>query len=131
MEDEKSENLKVSIITPLYNCQGLLDETIKCVIRQTYKDWELLLVDDCSTDFSAKIAKKYEAEDKRIKYIKLNENSGAAIARNTGLQLARGRFIAYLDADDLWKEEKLERQINFMLKNRYELLALDNIQILF
>ena len=115
----------VSIITPIYNSEKLLKETVECVLGQTYKNWELLLVDDCSTDNSSKIAKQYEKEDKRIKYIKLNENSGAAVARNTALKNSKGRFIAYLDADDLWKREKLEKQVEFMLKNKYAFTCTD------
>lgn len=108
----------ISIITPLYNSEEFLKETIDCIINQTYENWELLMVDDCSTDNSAKIAKEYEAKDKRIKYFKLKENSGAAVARNTALEKSKGRFIAYLDADDTWKPEKLEKQIKFMLENK-------------
>lgn len=119
------EEYLVSIITPLYNCEDLLEETLKCVLNQTYKNWEMLLVDDCSTDNSAKIAKEYEKKDKRFKYIKLKENSGAAIARNTALENSKGRFIAYLDSDDTWKLEKLEKQVNFMLQNNYGFTCTD------
>lgn len=108
---------KVSIITPVYNCEKLLSTTIDCVLEQTYKEWELLLVDDCSSDNSAKIAEKYATQDSRIKFIKLKENSGAAIARNIALKESKGRFIAYLDSDDLWKSEKIEKQVNYMLEN--------------
>lgn len=118
------KNLKVSIITPIYNCEKFLPKTIECVINQTYTDWEMLLVDDCSPDNSAKIIKKYAKDDNRIKYFKLDKNSGAAIARNKALEESKGRFIAYLDADDLWKSEKLEKQVEFMLKNNYHLLVL-------
>lgn len=115
----------VSIITPVYNCESLLEETIKCVLNQTYGNWELLLVDDCSSDNSADVIKKYIKKDKRIKYFKLKENSGAAIARNYALSQSSGRFIAYLDADDLWKPEKLEKQVKFMLKNDYAFTCTD------
>lgn len=115
----------VSIITPVYNCEKFIEETIKCVINQTYENWELLLVDDCTPDSSADIIKKYSKKDKRIKYIKLNENSGAAMARNRALQESKGRFIAYLDADDLWKKEKLEKQVDFMLNNEYAFTCTD------
>ena len=121
---KKKEDL-VSIITPVYNCEKLLAKTIDCVINQTYKNWELLLVDDCSTDNSYKVINEYQKRDKRIKYIKLKENSGAAIARNTALNKSKGRFIAYLDSDDLWKKEKLEHQIEFMLKNDYAFTCTD------
>ena len=119
------DNDLVSIITPVYNCEKLLSKTIECVINQTYKNWELLLVDDCSKDNSAKIAKEYVKKDKRVKYIKLEKNSGAAIARNTALKNSKGRFIAYLDSDDLWKPEKLEKQVKFMKDNNYAFTCTD------
>ena len=110
---------KVSIITPVYNSEKYINETIKNVINQTYTNWEMLLVDDCSTDKSAEIIKEYCTKDSRIKYFKLKENSGAAVARNFALENSTGRFIAYLDADDLWKKDKLEKQMNFMLDKNY------------
>lgn len=119
------ENEKVSIITPVYNCEKFLSETIECVLNQTYEDWEMILVDDCTPDHSADIAKKYSKKDKRIKYVKLEENSGAAVARNKGLSIAEGRFIAYLDADDLWKKDKLEKQVQFMVNHDYAFTCTD------
>ena len=119
------KNSLISIITPIYNCEKFIEETIKCVQNQTYTNWELLAVDDCSPDNSSDIIKKYAKKDKRIKYIKLKENSGAAIARNKALEESKGRFIAYLDADDLWKPEKLEKQVNFMLDNNYAFTCTD------
>lgn len=104
----------ISIVIPVYNSEKFLGETMKTVKEQTYKNWEIILVNDCSKDNSENIIKKYEKEDKRIKLINLKENSGAAIARNTGIENAKGKYIAFLDADDLWKKEKLEKQINFM-----------------
>ena len=106
----------VSIITPVYNAERFLSETIKSVKEQTYKNWELLLVDDCSKDNSAKIIKEFNRTDDRIKYIKLEKNSGASISRNTGIRNAKGRFIAFVDSDDLWEPEKLEIQISYMLE---------------
>lgn len=94
-------------------------------MNQTYTNWELLLVDDCSPDNSAEIIKKYMEKDTRIKYFKLEENSGAAIARNKALENAKGRFIAYLDADDLWRSTKLEKQLKFMLDNNYAFTCTD------
>lgn len=116
---------KVSIITPVYNCEKLIKETINCVLKQTYKNFEMILVDDCSIDNSAKIIKKFIEKDERIKYYKLNENSGAAVARNYALEKSSGRFIAYLDADDLWKPEKLEKQVKFMIDNNYAFTCTD------
>ena len=115
----------VSIITPVYNCEKFIEETIKCVISQTHSNWEMLLIDDCTLDDSASIIKEYAKKDNRIKYIKLKENGGAAVARNKALEKAKGRFIAYLDADDLWTNDKLEKQIKFMLDNNYAFTCTD------
>lgn len=123
MNIEKEE--LVSIITPVYNCEKLVSKTIESVRNQTYQNWEMILVDDCTPDNSANIIKEYEKKDSRIKYIKLKQNSGAAIARNKALKEAKGRFIAYLDADDLWKTEKLEKQVRFMLENKYAFTCTD------
>ncbi|MBR3229939.1 MAG: glycosyltransferase family 2 protein [Bacilli bacterium] len=115
----------VSIITPVYNCEKLIEETIKSVINQTYSNWEMILVDDCTLDKSFLIIQKYMKKDNRIKYFKLKENSGAAVARNKALKESKGRFIAYLDADDKWKKNKLEKQVNFMLENNYAFTCTD------
>ncbi len=115
----------VSIITPVYGCEKFIEETIKSVQNQTYKNWEMLLVDDCTPDNSAEIIKNLAISDSRLKYIKLTENSGAAVARNVGLENARGRYIAYLDADDLWFENKLESQLKFMKENGVEFSCCD------
>ena len=108
----------VSIIMPSYNTANYIGESINCVISQTYKNWELIIVDDCSIDNTDEIVKKF-LNDKRIKYLKNNQNSGAAISRNKALREAKGRWIAFLDSDDLWVPEKLEKQINFMEKNNH------------
>lgn len=108
----------VSIVTPVYNCEDYIGETIESVLAQTYTNWEMLLVDDCSPDNSEAIIKEYQENDQRIKYIKLPENGGAAVARNRALAEAKGRYIAYLDADDLWLPEKLERQLAFLEANK-------------
>lgn len=118
MEKKYIDDL-VSIITPVYNSERFIKETIESVQSQTYRNWEMILIDDCSTDLSEKIIKEFIKYDNRIKYMKLKENSGAAVARNTGLNLAKGRYIAFLDSDDMWKEEKLEKQIYFMKNNNY------------
>lgn len=109
----------VSIITPVYNADRFIKETIESVQQQTYKNWEMILVDDLSTDKSEEIIKSMQKEDSRIRYIKLKQNSGAAIARNIAIEKARGRYIAFLDSDDLWKYNKLEKQIKFMRENNY------------
>jgi len=107
-------NPLVSIITANYNASKYIDKTIQSVIKQTYSNWELIIVDDCSTDNSVIIIKKYQEFDKRIKLLKLEKNSGAAIARNKAIEVAKGDFIAFLDSDDRWIENKLEIQVNFM-----------------
>lgn len=104
----------VSIITPVYNAARFVRETISSVQAQTYTDWEMLLVDDGSSDDSWMIIAEIAAMDKRLRLIRLEKNSGAAVARNTAIKEARGRYIAFLDADDKWVPEKLSRQIAFM-----------------
>lgn len=107
----------VSIISPNYNCQQFIFQTIESVIAQTYKNWELIIVDDCSIDDSYKIALEYSKKDSRIKVLKNDKNSGAAISRNKAIDIAIGEYIAFLDSDDLWESRKLETQINFMIEN--------------
>ena len=104
----------VSIVVPVYNAARFIDETIKTVLDQTYTNWELLLVDDKSTDESVKLIKPYLTKDKRIKLLSNKQNSGAAISRNKGIDSAKGRYITFLDADDLWLPAKLEKQVAFM-----------------
>ena len=87
--------MKVSVITPMYNCEKFISETIESVLNQTYTNWEMIIIDDCSTDKSKQIVKQYIERDKRIRLIALNENSGAADARNKGIEVSSGRFIAF------------------------------------
>lgn len=107
----------VSIVVPNYNSEKFLKETIDSVLAQTYKNWELLIVDDCSTDGSLEIIRSYK--DPRIQLFQNETNCGAAYSRNVALQKAQGKWVAFLDSDDLWTEEKLERQIAFMQENGY------------
>lgn len=123
----------VSIITPMYNSEKFIEATIKSVINQTYKDWEMIIVDDCSTDNSPNIVKPYVENDPRIKYIRAKSNKGVSCARNIALDQAKGQFIAFLDSDDIWNENKLEKQIGFMIENNcaitftsYELMDENN-----
>ena len=104
----------VSIIMPNYNSAQFIAESIRSVLAQTYKNWDLILVDDHSTDDSVKVIEALVADDKRIKLIKLSKNSGPAVARNMAIEEAKGRYIAFLDSDDLWLPNKLEKQIEFM-----------------
>ena len=112
----KDNNL-VSIITPSYKSEKFIFKTIDSVLSQTYKNWEMIIVDDVSPDNSNEIIEEYCKKDERIKLIKLEKNSGPAVARNRAIEEANGKYIAFLDADDLWKHGKLEKQIKFMQKN--------------
>ena len=114
----KSNNL-VSVITPAYNCAEYIDECIESVLNQTYQNWEMLIVDDKSTDNTQSIVESYAKKDHRIKLFNQEKNAGTAAARNKALELSQGRFVAFLDSDDTWKPNKLERQLEFMLENKY------------
>ena len=111
----------VSIITPSYNSSQYIEKMIKSIISQTYNNWELLITDDCSTDDTWRLLNNYKEKDKRIRIFQLDKNCGPGIARNNSIKHAKGRFIAFCDSDDLWKPEKLENQIKFMLENNYYL----------
>lgn len=119
----------VSIITPTYNCGKFIGETIESVLKQTYQDWEMIIVDDCSTDNTKEVVERYLELDNRIKYYLLEVNSGAAVARTKAMELATGKYIAFLDSDDLWAEGKLERQLSFMEMNGYSFTCTDYEQI--
>lgn len=107
----------VSIITPCYNGGKYISETIESVMAQSYKNWEMLIVDDGSKDNSADIVNSYSVKDQRIKLIQ-QENRGSAAARNNGIRQASGQYIALLDADDLWMPKFLEKQIAYMKKKK-------------
>lgn len=109
----------VSIIMPAYNSERYIKETIESVLKQTYKNFELIIVDDNSSDNTYEVIDKFSKIDNRIKKFKLSNNFGAAKARNLALKNSKGRFIAYLDADDIWYDEKIEKQVKFMLDNNY------------
>lgn len=115
----KENNYLISIITPSYNSEKYISKTIDSVLFQTYQNWEMIVVDDVSPDNSNKIIEEYCKKDNRINLIKLEQNSGAAVARNRAIKEAKGRYIAFLDADDMWKPNKLGKQIEFMRKNNY------------
>ena len=123
----------ISIITPNYNCERFISQTIESVLAQSYTNWEMIIVDDCSTDKSYQIALDYAGKDSRIKVLRNEKNSGAAVSRNNALDVAKGDYIAFLDSDDLWEPQKLEKQISFMLENscdfcytRYDLINENN-----
>ena len=113
----------VSIIMPNYNASKYIDASIQSVLNQTYKNFELIIVDDVSTDNSVELIKKYK--DKRIKLFINEKNSGAAISRNKALREAKGKWIAFLDSDDTWEQNKLEDQLHFMERNNYDFTFTD------
>ncbi len=108
------DNETISVITPVYNAAKFIDRTLSSILKQTYKDLEIILVDDCSTDNSAGIIAKYVEKYPNIVYCRQEKNQGAAVARNLALNIAGGRYVAFLDSDDLWCDGKLERQLAFM-----------------
>ena len=117
-------NGMVSIIMPSYNTGIYIKDSIESILAQTYTNWELIIVDDCSTDNTDDIINPY-LTDKRIRYLKNEKNSGAAVSRNYALREARGKWIAFLDSDDTWYPEKLEQQIKFMCDNGYKFTYTD------
>lgn len=121
------QNELVSIIMPSYNTAPYIRETVESVLNQTYTNWELLIVDDCSTDDTDKVLA--DLSDDRIRIYKNEVNSGAAVSRNKALREAKGKWIAFLDSDDLWKPEKLEKQLAFMKKNNYSFSYTDYEEI--
>jgi len=110
-------NYLVSIITPSYNSIKFIEETILSVLSQTYQDWEMIIVNDVSTDGSEKLIEEYVKKDSRIKLITLTKNLGVAKARNMAIKSATGRYVAFLDSDDTWLPKKLEKQVKFMEEN--------------
>lgn len=113
---------KVSIIMPYYNAAEYIFETVESIINQTYDDWELIIVDDCSpASETAETLLKVEAMDERIRVLRAKVNGGAGCARNIGIKKAKGRFLAFIDSDDWWYPTKLEEQLKWMEENGYEL----------
>lgn len=125
MQSETIEQKElVSIIMPSYNTASYIKQTIESIIKQTYRNWELIIVDDCSTDDTDIVVKPF-LTDTRICYLKNERNSGAAVSRNYALREAKGKWIAFLDSDDLWHPRKLELQIQFMHKKGYKFTFTD------
>ncbi len=116
-------NPLVSVVMPAYNCSGFINQSIESVQNQTYENWELIIVDDCSSDNTVEIVESYAEGDSRIKLFSLSKNGGPAAARNKAIEVSAGDYIAFLDSDDLWVADKLEKQIGFMEKNGYNLTA--------
>ena len=132
----KQEEELVSIITPMYNSEKYIKEMIKSVREQSYTNWELLIIDDCSSDKSCSIVEKISSIDGRIRLIRQDANAGPAEARNKGIQEANGRFIAFLDSDDLWHKDKLKIQIKYMIEKKaaisctgYNMISEDGVKI--
>lgn len=118
----------VSIIMPSYNTERFIAETIRSVLAQTYTNWELIIVDDCSTDRTDDVVSEFLG-DERIRYLKNEHNSGAALSRNRALREAKGKWIAFLDSDDLWEPDKLQKQVSFMIDNGYHFSYTNYIEI--
>ena len=116
MENKKTE---VDIILPNYNSSEFIEQTIDSVIGQTHKNWNLIIVDDCSDEKTKKILNKY-SQNKDIQIVFLDKNKGAAFCRNHALELSKSEYVAFLDSDDVWFPDKLIKQINFMKKNNYD-----------
>jgi teichuronic acid biosynthesis glycosyltransferase TuaG len=112
----------VSVITPAYNAESTIGKTIASVQEQTYADWELLIIDDVSSDCTDEIVRQAGVADPRIRYVRAEKNGGPAVARNIGISMASGFFIAFLDADDLWAKDKLQRQIELWEETGADLL---------
>lgn len=124
----KNEPL-VSVVTPLYNAEKYISKTIESIINQEYNNLEIIIVNDCSKDKGPEIVKKYQNYDERIKLINLEKNSGAAVARNVGIENSKGDFIAFIDSDDIWEKAKLKDQISFMIENGYNFSYTDYVKI--
>lgn len=112
-----SELPLVSVIMPAYNSVGFIDQAIRSIQDQIYKNWELIIVDDASTDGTVPLVKNVMSQDKKIQLLQNRENLGAGVARNQGIRAAKGRYISFLDADDLWVPQKLQIQVRFMREN--------------
>lgn len=109
----------VSVVMPCFSSSRFISGSIESVLAQTFNDWELIIVDDCSCDNSVEVIQSFVDRDWRIKLIQLSENSGVAVARNTAIEAAQGQYIAFLDSDDLWLPNKVEKQLAFMQVNNY------------
>ena len=118
MRNDINDDL-VSVIMPAYNSEKYIGEAIESVLNQSYKNWELIIVNDASCDNTESIIKEYAAKNSKIVLISLKENKGVSNARNIAISSAKGRYIAFLDSDDIWTSDKLTKQISFMKENNY------------
>lgn len=121
MSKEINKEPLVSVIIPVYNSEKIVGFTLDSVINQTYKNLEIICINDCSKDNSLEVLNEYVKKDKRIKVLTNEKNLGVAETRNNGLRLANGEYIAFVDSDDIWHLEKLEKQLKFMFENNYKL----------
>lgn len=127
MENNYVDGL-VSVIIPTYNSERYLKKTVSSVLAQSYEKFEIIIVDDCSKDSTRTLIKEISSKDSRVKYHFQDENGGAAIARNTGISIARGRFIAFLDSDDTWEPNKLDKQMSLLNEgNPFVFCAFDTV----
>lgn len=108
----------VSIIMPAYNCEKFIEDSIESVISQEYSNWELIIIDDCSNDNTSQVIEKYCNYDSRIKYYKNEINKGVSFTRNRAIQLSKGTWIAFLDSDDIWSQDKLVKQLKFAVSKQ-------------
>lgn len=114
MNDKKIDNIEVSIIMPTYNSQEYIVDAIDSIIKQEFQKWELVITDDCSKDSTWSILTKYASMDSRIRIYRLDQNSGAAVARNNSVKYSKAKILAFIDSDDLWYSNKLSEQFSFM-----------------
>lgn len=112
-------NNLISIIIPVYNAEKYIEETIKSIEKQIYRNYEAIFIDDCSKDRSLEIIQKYQKLNDKIKIIKLEKHEGVSKARNKGIEIAKGRYLTFLDADDIWTSDKLQKQLQFIKQNDY------------
>lgn len=117
------EEQLVTIITPMYNSEKYIKNTIESVLRQTYQNWEWIIIDDASIDSSLKIVQNFVEKDNRIKIIKKDNNSGQANSRNLGLKKSKGKLITFLDSDDIWDKHFLKKQVEFLKKNNAKIVC--------
>ena len=129
VKDICENNSKVSIIIPMYNGTKTLPETLESIFAQTYSNWEVIIVDDCSKDNSLSLAEEYAQKDSRIRVFQMSANGGPGAATKYGFEKATGGLVAFIDTDDLWVPDKLERQIKFMVENDYAFTATDYVQM--
>lgn len=129
MEESTQQPPEVTVVVAAYNCERFIGETLDCIAAQTFEDWECIVVDDASTDATPTIVAEYCARDCRFRSVRLSDNSGAAVARNCAIEMSSGRFIAFIDSDDVWLPQKLATQVSFMVEKGAALTYCDVIRM--